>query len=162
MWWFRPAILACIAAGLTGCGYTPVSAPGGAADGLSGSILIDDPIDPEGFALVQQLERRLGLADDPQYRLSAEIRTQDEGIGITPDETISRYNLVARVRYELGDMGTGELVKSGQVQNFTSYSATSTQFATQVARRDAQERLMITLADQIAADLMLTAPDWRE
>jgi LPS-assembly lipoprotein len=40
-------------------------------------------------------------------------------------------------------------VISGSVDNFTSYSATGTTVATLAAERDAQERLMIQLADQI-------------
>lgn len=161
MSWSRVAICFVAAfAGLAGCGYAPATVSD--TGPLNGAIRVDDPVDPQGFALVQQLERRLGLADDPDYRLSAEIRTRDEGIGFTPDEAITRYNIEGRVRYVIDDVVTGETVTTGQVQNFTSYSATSTQFATQTARRDAQERLMVSLADQITAELILTAPDWQK
>lgn len=147
---------------LVGCGYQPVSVEGGAADGLRGSIEIADPVDPDGAVLVQQLERRLGLAENPEYRLFAEIRLRDEGIGFTPDEAITRYNVEGRIDYRLQALDGDRLVTVGQVQNFTSYSATSTPFATQVARRDARSRLMVILADQLSADLLSSAPDWRE
>ena len=40
---------------------------------------------------------------------------------------------------------------SGVLDSFTAYSATGTTVATLTARRDAEERLMINLADQLVA-----------
>jgi LPS-assembly lipoprotein len=45
-------------------------------------------------------------------------------------------------------------VTSGSVDNFTGYSATGTTVATLAAERDAQERLMTILADQIVTRLL--------
>ena len=94
--------------------------------------------------------------------MSAELRLRNEGIGFTPDEAITRFNVEGQARYQLLEISSGLTVKTGEAQNFTSYSATSTQFATEAARRDAIDRLMISLADQITAELLLTAPEWRE
>ena len=156
----RTAVLM-LAAFAAGCGFQPVYAPGGSADGLRGTIGFDAPRDPAGFALVRQLEDRLGLADAPSYRLSAQIFADEQELGVTPDQVITRYNLRGRVDFVLTDEATGRIATSGQVTSFTSYSATGTPFATQTAREDATERLMAILADQIVSRLLVTAGEWR-
>lgn len=152
-------LIACLA--LAGCGYTPVYGPGGSAEALRGQIAVDDPIDAEGFALVRQLERRLGLPGVPVYQLSASIAIDEDELGITRDQTITRYNVVGEVAYTLADASTGEAVTSGTASSFTSYSATGTTVATLSAQRDARERLMVILADQITAELLATSSGWR-
>ena len=148
-------------AALAGCGFTPVYGPGGSAESLRGQIDVDAPRDIPGFALVRHLETRLGLADEPVYRLSASIQLEEDELGITTGQEITRYEVLGRVRFTLIDLATGDRVTAGRVENFTSYSATDTAFATRSAQRDARERLMIAMADQIVARLLATAGDWR-
>lgn len=147
---------------LTACGFTPALGPDGTAETLRGSIDIADPADVEGFALVRQLEQRLGQSNGGPYRLDAEIAVNDQGVGILPDQTITRFQVVGTVDYTLTALATEAAVKKGRVSNFTSYSATSTTVATTAAQRDARERLMISLADQIVADLTLTRSEWAQ
>lgn len=147
--------------GLGACGYEPVYGPGGSAEALRGQIDVDDPIDPEGFALVRQLERRLGLPQAPVYRLSASIALEEDELGILQDQTITRYNVVGEAAYTLTEISTGIAVTSGVASSFTSYSATGTTVATLSAQRDARERLMVILADQITAELLASSSEWR-
>ena len=158
----RTFLITGAAVALSGCGFTPVYAPGGSAEGLRGSISIDDPRDTAGFALVRQLESRLGLPQNPQYTLSATISLAEDELGITPDQEITRFNLRGTVRFALVDNATGQTVLRDAVSSFTSYSATGTPFATQTAEADARDRLMIILADQLVARLLATSPDWRQ
>ena len=48
------------------------------------------------------------------------------------------------------------IVASGNVQNFTGYSATGSTVETLAGERDAQRRLMTILADQITIELLTT------
>lgn len=157
-WCDRRAVLAGLV--LAGCGFTPVYGPGGSAEGLSGRIAFDAPRDAQGFALVRQLERRLGIADAPGFQLSASIFLSEDDLGITPGQEITRFNLLGRVRFTVRNLETGEIATSGEVESFTSYSATGTPFATQTARADARERLMTILADEIVSRLLVTADEW--
>lgn len=145
---------------LAGCGFSPVYAPGGAGEALRGRIRMDEPRDNAGFLLVRQLERRLGLPEDPRYALSATISLDEEGVAITPEQVTTRYQLRGDVSFALSDIQTGERVTSGKVTSFTGYSATGTTVATRTAEKDARARLMVILADQIVAKLLATAPDW--
>lgn len=157
---FKTLALLCTLA-LAGCGFAPVYGPDGGASGLSGSIEVDPPRDTEGFALVRRLEDRLGLATAPAYTLSADIRLSEVARGITIDQIITRYHVRGQASYRLRDAASGEILTSGDVSNFTAYATTGTPVATQSAQADARERLMAILADQIVAELLATAPDWR-
>lgn len=148
-------------AALAGCGFTPVYGPEGDAKGLAGAIEIDAPRDAAGQALVAQLEDRLGIASAAEYRLAADVFLTENELGITPDQVITRYQLLGQARFVLYDLSTGTPVTSGTVSNFSSYSATGTPFATQTAQNDAQDRLMVILADEIVARLLATAGNWR-
>ncbi|HCQ58330.1 MAG TPA: hypothetical protein DIU10_10575, partial [Sulfitobacter sp.] len=53
------------------------------------------------------------------------------------------------LRVQLG----GQIVTSGKVESFTGYSATGTTVATRAAELDAQERLMVILADLVVSRL---------
>ncbi|NNF24422.1 MAG: hypothetical protein HKN63_06410 [Rhodobacteraceae bacterium] len=149
-------------AALAGCGFQPVYGPKGAARDLSGTIEIDPPRDTAGFNLVRQLEDRLGLPSSPTHRLAVDLRVTEEGRGITTDQITTRYNVRGVADYRLFDGQSAALVRSGSVANFTGYATTGTPVATQSAQRDARARLMTILADQIVADLLATAPDWRQ
>src|SRR6056297_2915463 len=139
---------------LAGCGFTPLYGPGGQAKGLRGRIDVVPPIDEEAFALVRRLEDRLGQAAAADYRLTAGIQIRENAVGFLPDGTISRYSVLGQVDWRLISLADDTLALSGSEKSFTSYSATSTTVATIVAQRDARERLMVSLADRITADIL--------
>ena len=160
MWWSDRRSLLLGALALGGCGFTPVYGPGGAAEGLRGRISFDEPFDRAGFDLVRQLENRLGVPAAPRWRLSASIRRSQERIAVTSEGVANRFQILGRVDYALREIGPNRTVTSGSVESFTSYSATRTAVATRAARDDAEARLMVILADQIADELLATADSW--
>ena len=146
---------------LSACGFTPVYAPGGQGDGLNGLILADAPTNRDGFVFVGQFEERLGVAQSPVYELQYVIQTRSEGVGITPAAETTRFNLFGGISFKVVEIGSDKTVTSGFVENFTGYSATRLTVSTQTVERDARERLMKILADQVVTRLVTTAPDWR-
>ncbi len=146
---------------LLGCGFTPVYGPSGAATGLNGQIMAADPSDRDGFVFVARLEDRLGLPNGAPYLLEYKIKTDRQGVGITPDGATTRFNVLGRIDYTLKDRATEQLLASGKVENFTGFSATGSIVGTISATEDASKRLMIILADQLVSELIVTAPDWR-
>ena len=58
------------------------------------------------------------------------------------------------------EAGSDLRVQSGEVSTFTAYSTTGSPVATAAARRDAEDRLMVALADQLVSRLLAGAPDW--
>lgn len=159
MSWSRRGIILAAAAS-AGCGFSPVLAPGGAAADLRGQVEVSAPENRSGYALTRRFEERLGLPSAPVYELRANITEGSQVTGIPADRVAARVNLIGQVDYRLVELSTGKVLRRGRVQSFTGYSSTSTTAATRAARDDAQERLMIILADRVVADLLATAGDW--
>lgn len=157
----RRRFLTLLAAGpLAACGFVPAYGPGGPAQGLDGKIRIDDPTTKNAFDLVGRLEERLGRASTPVWRLGYSISANQIGLGITSSNAITRYNVTGDVSYSLHLISTGQTLTSGRVRNFTSYSASGTVVSTAASERDAYERLMRMLADQIVTELIASAASW--
>ena len=138
---------------ISACGFEPVYGPGGTGTQLQNRVLVDKPIDREGFLLVRQLEERLGRAGDPAYKLGIKLAVAEEARAIDPDGDIRRFHVIGTAEYTLADAVTGAVVRSDAVDNFVGYSATGTTVATLAAKRDATERLMTILADEIVLQL---------
>jgi LPS-assembly lipoprotein len=145
---------------LAACGFSPAFGPGGAAEGLQGTIRANDPTDKNAFDLVERLEERIGRPETARFDLGYAITTAAVGVGITPDSAITRYNLTGHVNWTLTDRTTGQQVAGGRVDNFTSYSATGSTVAGLAAEEDAAFRLMRILADQIVSRLIASSGDW--
>lgn len=147
---------------LVACGFTPAYGPGGPAAGLQNSIRIADPADKNGFDLVERLEERLGRPKAERFDLTYNIKTTATGVGITPDNAITRYNLNGEIVWALTGRTSGARVTGGTVKSFTSYSATGSTVASLAAHEDAARRLMRILADQITARLLATSGSWNQ
>lgn len=142
------------------CGFSPAYGPQGAAKGIQGSIRVAAPSDKNGFDLVERLEERLGLPAAVRYDLTYSIKTASVGVGITPEEAITRFHLNGEIDWTLTDRETGARVAGGKVKSFTAYSATGSTVAGLTAQEDAAYRLMRILADQIVTRLIATAGNW--
>ncbi|HAR53111.1 LPS assembly lipoprotein LptE [Roseovarius nubinhibens] len=143
-----------------GCGFTPVYGPGGGGAALIDAVAVDAPKTRQDYLFVRTMEERLGRGSNPRYGLSYKIDFGEEAVAISSSNVTTRYNVIGRVTYALRDLQTGEVAASGKTQSFTSYSASGSTVATQAARDDAGERLMIILADDVTTRLgaALTAP----
>jgi LPS-assembly lipoprotein len=154
------ALLALLAAlPAAACGFAPVHGPGGAAEGLLGRIRPEAPQDRLEFAFAARIEDRLGRADAADLLLGYAIAVEETGAGISPGNVIRRYRLHGRLDWTLGPRGGGAALASGTLSTFTAYSATGTTVATLTARRDAEERLAVILADLLVAELSARAPE---
>ena len=116
-------------------------------------MLVDAPEDRFGYFLVREVESRLGRAATPRWGLALTTTTVEDGLAIDSEGNTRRYNLVGTTDYALRDLDSGQIVTSGKVESFTGYSATGTTVATRAAELDAQERLMVILADLVVSRL---------
>ena len=150
---FSRRFLLALPLALAACGFTPVYGPGGAGTALRNQVLVQEPTTQQGYLLTRHLKTRLGRATNARFALDMTLETSEEGLAINSEGDTTRYNLVGRAGYALRDTQTGSIVTSGMVQNFTAYSATGSTVATLAAQRDAIERLMVILGDQIVVRL---------
>ena len=142
---------------LTACGFTPIYGTDGSANVLLNSVLVQEPKTRDLYLLTRQLEKRLGRAADPRFDLVVSVSTSLKALGINSIGNINRYNLLGTAQYTLRDTQTGQIVGSGKVNSFTSSSAAGSTISSQATREDAQERLMIILADKLIDHLIATA-----
>lgn len=156
----RFLILSLVALGA--CGFQPAYGPNGAAANLQANIEVDAPTTRNGFNFVRRLEERLGQPQAAKFTLSYTLKLDEDDLGITPAQSITRYNVLGAADYALREVGTGTVVHSGTVDSFTSYSATGTTVSTQTAKRAAYARLMVILADQITSRLIATSSGWAQ
>jgi LPS-assembly lipoprotein len=145
---------------LMACGFTPAYGPNGPAAGLQGSVSVASPDDKNSFDLVERLEERLGRPKVVAYDMTYTIKTNAVGVGITPDNAITRYNLNGSIDWALVSRTTGQRVTGGTVHSFTSYSATGSTVAGLAAQEDAARRLMRLLADQIVSRMLASSGIW--
>ena len=158
----RRLVLLCGLAALAGCGFTPAYAPSGDGGALLNRVQVTAPSTRAGFLLTRELESRLGRVPDARFVLTPSISLQRSAIAISAQNVATRLNLLGNVTYTLRDTQTDIVVARGSVDSFTSYSASGTPVAAQAAERDAEERLMRILADQLITRLLAAAPDLPE
>jgi LPS-assembly lipoprotein len=151
----RTLLLAPLA--LAACGFEPVYGPGGTGAALRGKVKVDAPEGPNTYFLVRRLEEQLGRSSDPAYRLSMDLGLGIQGQAITASGDITYYSITGTIDYRLLESGGTGVVADGRISNFTGYSATGTTAETLAAQRDARERLMVILADQLVRELNATA-----
>lgn len=153
MWLFKRTILGLVL-GLAACGFTPVYGPDGAGRTLQNQVVFAAPDERNAQLLMQQLEARLGRAQNESYSLEVALDLTQEGLAIDADGNTTRYNMLGVAAYTLTGAADGAVMVSGTVRNFTGYSATGTTVATLASERDAEKRLMNILADMIAERLV--------
>lgn len=151
---FNRRALLCLPLVLAACGFTPVYGTGEAGSTLQNRIEVTERDNLDGYLVTRRLEERLGRATAPSYKLTVKVTARREGLAVNSESNINRFNLIGEADYVLVDIETGQIVTSGVVDNFTGSSASGTTVATLAAERDARERLMTLLADQIVVRLL--------
>jgi LPS-assembly lipoprotein len=159
----RRGLVAGLAAliGLAACGFEPLYAPGGDAAAARGTILVDTIDGAAGFTLRERLVTRLGPAEAPTHRLDVDLSIESAGVAITEQDVTTRFSVTGRADWRLVPLGAAEPVLSGEARAITGFSApaseTASAFASLSAERDAERRVAVVLAEDIARDLALRA-----
>ena len=140
---------------MAACGFQPVYAPGGSGSALYGRVTVSAPDTVESYLLVQNLEQQLGrsASSGGEYALKVEVTTVTRGAAITTTNETNRYTIDGTAKYALRSAETGQIVASGEVSDFVSYSAAGSTVSTLADERAAKERLMVILSDQIVTRL---------
>ena len=144
---------------LSACGFAPVYTEGSAAQQMHGRITLGDFEGLSGFQMREQFETRLGIATAATHRLDVSLTVDREGVAITQDGSITRYNLSGIATFSITHLGAG-IVFQDTVTAFTAYNATASAYATRVAEQDAHRRMAVTIAEKIVTRLATSAEDW--
>lgn len=157
MLWSRPSRL--LIAGMlvmlvAGCGFKPLYRTDSAGDVVPqfSQISIAQPEDRPSQQLRNYLLDSLtphGEPQKPRYILEYRLTENIGSVFVTRSEEITRNNLQMAVYYTLRDYETGKPVYSQSVQSLASYNLTLADYANLVSEKNARERSLKDIAEQM-------------
>lgn len=153
----RSLLLGALSA-LGGCGFAPLYAErdnGGAEEELA-AVKINTIGDRNGQMLHNLLLDRInpkGRPATPLYSLDIQLTEQKANIGIIKDSSATLAQLGSTANYTLYDLKARKALQSGRSRSFTSYNIVQSDFATLSAEKDARERTLRELADDITTKI---------
>lgn len=158
----RRAGILLAALALPGCGLHPLYAGGGS--GAVASALDRVEVPPiqgkSGWLMANALRDRLGAGGDggtPRYRLDVKLDDQIEGLGVRPDNSVSRERRTLRARFQLVDAASGAVVVDATAGSDAGIDVVGSEYATIAAEESALERLAGIVADQIVTRIAVYA-----
>jgi LPS-assembly lipoprotein len=150
--------------GLAACGYSPLY--GTSSAGVQASEALQrvsiGPID-QGQGLVGR-DVRVALMDRmnpngepgaPLQRLDITLTSSIGGLLVQPDSAITRYNYQLVGTFKLIDVATSKVLAQGTAVGTSAYNVVTNEYATVVARRDAERRAADSIGDQITLRVAL-------
>jgi LPS-assembly lipoprotein len=142
---------------LPGCGLHPLYASGdrGPVAGLLRQVEVSPIPGRAGWLMYNKLKQRLGEMGDsaPAYRLDVKLDENIIGLGIRGDRATTRERETLRARYQLVNLGTGQVVLDATAGSDEGIDVVSSEYATVAAEQTAQERLSDLVADDIVSRL---------
>ena len=143
---------------LGACGLHPLYAGGSQGPVAQGLAAIDvAPIEGRaGWLLRNALTDKLHSGSAPaRYRLDIKIDDKLEGLGLLSDDSIGRERRTLRARYQLVDLGSGNIVMDATAGSDAGIDVVSSEYATIAAENTALENLARDVADRMVINIAL-------
>lgn len=145
---------------LTACGFSPIyghheNKP--AVTASLGQVAVENIPDSNGQFLRNKLIDRLythGRPKAPKARLTVSLRSSEVDLGIQKDATASRSRLTLWADYILADMDGNVLLKK-TARSIASYNKIDAQYGMVATQRNAYERTLNEVGEQIVNALSL-------
>ncbi|MGK9233036.1 hypothetical protein KXS07_15395 [Inquilinus limosus] len=159
-WALRAAPLLLILA-LGACGLRPLygtNSVGAAMSDRLAQVNVGVIGDRSGQVLRTELIRTLnpqGRPAQPAYDLGVSLVESQQDVNLISDLTTTRKNLTLTASFVLTDRKTGQPVFSDSVTEITSFNILADQYTTLVGERDARERALHSLGEDIRTRLAL-------
>ena len=163
----RAVLAALLGLALSACGFRPLygtaSIPEGAESAFA-TIRVD-PIaatndsDRVGYLVADALERTLhtpGHREPHAFALAVTLTDERRGLAIQDDASVTRYNYRLTAEWTLTPLGASEAVAKGRAEATASYNVVDSQYATLVARKNAEDRAAREIAEQIKLRLAVS------
>lgn len=112
-----------------------------------------------GWLVRNALQDRLGShgsgSGSARYRLDVRLDDRLESLGLLSNDTIGRERRTLRARYQLVDLGSGEILLDATAGSDAGIDVVGSEYATIAAENTALENLSQEIADQIVTKLAL-------
>ncbi len=153
-----PVLLLAIAASTSSCGYKPLYGESGVIRKNLAEVRIKAIPNREGQVLRNALLDRINPNGQPgaaPFLLSVTYSESLSQLAIRRDETATRANLRISSNFKLAETASGVTVFRGRSRRTASYNIVQSDYANVIARRTAQRRAALLVADDIATRLAL-------
>ncbi len=156
------AVLVALALGAgSGCGFRPLYGSGAVVGDVPEQLnQTEIAVIPDRTGqllrvyLIEQMNPA-GRPASPRYRLQASVQESQLPLGIQRDDTATRYNLILTAPFSLIEAGSNEVLLARTVRVITGYDFLNDQFATLTAERDARERALRQISEDIRTRVAL-------
>ena len=165
MWWRNPrvlmlAFLLSFAAALDGCGFHPLYKDDGGREASAelSAVHISTIPDRNGQMLHNFLLDRInpqGRPADPRYVLDIRLAETKASLGIIKDSSSTLAQIANVATYTLVDLKTKAPLQSGRSRSVTSYNIVQSDFATLASEKDARERSLREVAEDITTKVAI-------
>jgi len=146
---------------LAGCGLQPMYAGGGnaaVAQGLA-AVEVSSIQGKAGWLVRNALVDELGVSGAkgvaPKYRLDVRLDDKLESFALLSDDTVGRERRTLRARYQLVDVGSGEVVLDQTAGSDAGIDVVSSDYATIAAEQTALENMSKDIATRIVTNIAL-------
>ncbi len=146
---------------LAGCGLQPMYAGGGnaaVAQGLA-AVEVSAIQGKAGWLVRNALVDELGVSGakgvTPKYRLDVRLDDKLESFALLSDDTVGRERRTLRARYQLVDVGSGEVVLDQTAGSDAGIDVVSSDYATIAAEQTALENMSKDIATRIVTNIAL-------
>lgn len=155
---FRPTLVLMICGLLSACGFQPLYGSKGTENiiGDFSDIQVGTGKDRIGQLLSNELKHLLNPLRSPQkpkYRLTTVLSESTNSLAVKKTASATRANLIVTSTYTLLSTETGSSLNSGTNSITVSYNIYSSDYATLAAEKDAQNRAIKELAQEIRLQL---------
>ena len=152
-------IVLAAAPSLYGCGFTPIhgetsSASEKALNGFEVELIPNRIGQLLRNELLQRFRPR-GIPGGDRFSLSVKVDEYIRKLGIRIDETATRANLTLRAAYAVSGRADGAVLIRGTARSVNSYNILGSHFATLIARKNARERAVREIADDIRGQISI-------
>ncbi|PNU01803.1 LPS assembly lipoprotein LptE [Novosphingobium guangzhouense] len=146
---------------LAGCGLQPMYAGGGSAAVAQGLAAVEVSAiqGKAGWLVRNALVDELGVSGArgvvPKYRLDVRLDDKLESFALLSDDTVGRERRTLRARYQLVDVGSGEVVLDQTAGSDAGMDVVSSDYATIAAEQTALENMSKDIASRIVTNIAL-------
>ncbi len=140
---------------LGACGFSPLYAENKEGEAVTeklATVRVEPLRDRVGQQMHNLLRDRLnprGQPNSPDYSLVMTVTETIRELAVRQDETATRANLTLDANFGLRRVDDGEQVLAGRSTSTTSYDILREPFATTISERDARERALREVADDV-------------
>lgn len=144
---------------LSACGFQPLYGGGGTgrtpADELAAVRIapLPDRIGQQMHNLLRDRLNPRGQPENPAYVLRMTLAESRQQLGVRKDETATRANLILSAKIVLRDAESNDILLDSHLRSINSYNILTNQFATTVSEKNARDRALRELSEDVRARL---------